>query len=112
MNVGLLQTILSETSEVEVNVYGVIKDLRMTPKLRPLFYDAEGQPVFEMEKPTYGPVLQKVSYSQILRPITLTQHGVMQASDMRALDTQGWSPQVQGALGYSILGKLETRRSR
>ena len=81
--------------------------MRMTAKWRPLFYDAEGHPVFEMEKPVCGPVLQKVPYSRILRSVTLTQYGVMQAADMRALDTQGWTPQTERALGYSILGKLD-----
>ena len=43
MGVGLLKTMLPETTEVEIHVYGVIRDLRMTTNWRPLFYDAEGR---------------------------------------------------------------------
>ena len=42
---------LTETSEVEIHVYGISRDLRMTTKWRPLMYNAEGHPVFEEEEP-------------------------------------------------------------
>ena len=90
MGVGLLRVMLPETTEVEIHVYGVILDLRMTTKWRPLFFDAQGHPVFENPgELVCGPVLERIPYSRILRPISLSQHGVMQASDLRALDTQG-----------------------
>ena len=106
MGVGLLRTLLAETSEVEIHVYGVTSDLRMTTKWRPLMYNAEGQPVFEEEEPIGGPVLERIEYSRILRPIGLSRYGVMRASDLRALDTQGWTPEVRVECGMSVLGKL------
>ena len=85
MGVGLLKTLLAETTEAEIQVYGVVRDLRMTTKWRPLMYNAEGQPAFEEEEPTGGPVLERIQYSRILRPVGLSQYGVMRASDLRAL---------------------------
>ena len=89
MGVGLLKVILTETREVEIHVYGVARDLRMTTKWTPLYYDAEGRPVLDPEEPVGGPVLEKIQYSRVLRPVGLSQYGVMQAADLRALDTQG-----------------------
>ena len=106
MGVGLLRTLLSETSEAEIHVYGVSRDLRMVTKWKPLMYDAEGRTVFEEEEPIGGPVLERIQYSRILRLISLNQSGVMRASDLRALDTQGWTPEVQVECRTAILGKL------
>ena len=73
MGVGLVVALLPETTEAEIHVYGIVTDLRMTTKWRPLFYDSEGKEIFDTEIPLYDRVLEKIQYSRILRPVGLTQ---------------------------------------
>ena len=64
MSVGLFMRSLEETQEVEVHVYGVAKDLRLTTKWRPLYYNRDGYPShLEEGDCTEQAVLEKIAYN-------------------------------------------------